>query len=394
MKKLAAFILLFLVAFILSGASGGTAFAASNADEVEEELENEIKENIDGVVSSEMEEYFSSVGGSTISSSLKNFLKSVINGEQPLSISTLFETIWGAVKSSLVSVISALATIVLLSILYNLSGQITSGFKKDSTKQVIYFAIYASIIAIIAALLNSVILSALNLVGAVTTLVELFFPVLLTVTVALGGVSGAAVIESATFILSGTVVKIISAVVMPLFYAAVVFTLIGNLTDNIKFTKLTKAVRSAANWILGLMFGLITTVMTFQGIVGAGVDNVAIKSAKFALSSYVPILGGYLSEGFDIVLAGAVLVKNSLGLAALAILLLIVIIPLVKIVLFSLALKLAAGIIEPMSDGKISSFLYDTASNLNILIEIVLGLFFLIFVMLLLFIASFNAGVT
>ena len=133
------------------------------------------------------------------------------------------------------------------------------------------------------------------------------------------------------------------------------------------------------------MFGLITTF--------AGIDTVAVKSAKFALSSYVPILGGYLSEGFDIVLASGVLIKNALGLGVFVVLSVIIVVPIVKLVLFSSVLKLAAGIIEPVGDPRISELIYNTASNFNLLIAAIAGVGFLIFVMLMIIIGAYNVGV-
>ena len=134
-------------------------------------------------------------------------------------------------------------------------------------------------------------------------------------------------------------------------------------------------------------------LMSAQGIVGASIDNVSIRSAKFALSSYVPILGGYLSDGFDIVLASGVLIKNALGLAGVMMLIAAVAGPVLKILVISLALRLAGGILEPVSDEKISGLLYTTGKNLMVLVSIILGLFFLVFVVFMLVITSCNAGV-
>ena len=67
--------------------------------------------------------------------------------------------------------------------------------------------------------------------------------------------------------------------------------------------------------------------------------------------------------------------------------------PLIKLIMFSLVLKLTAGIVEPVGDKKISEMVYGAAGCLNLLIAAVAGTAFLVFVMLLLIIGAFNTGV-
>ena len=126
---------------------------------------------------------------------------------------------------------------------------------------------------------------------------------------------------------------------------------------------------------------------------GASFDSISIKSAKFALSSYIPILGGYLSEGFDIIMASCVLVKNALGLTAFLILLGIIITPIIKILLLSFSLKIVSSIVEPLGENNLSNLLYDTAGHLNLLIACLGGIAFLVFIILSITIGAFNGGI-
>jgi Stage III sporulation protein AE (spore_III_AE). len=264
---------------------------------------------------------------------------------------------------------------------------------KESTGQIVYYAVYGSIIATVAFIITSAVQAAVSVIASVTKLVDIVFPILLTLMAALGGTTSAAVYQPITLIFTDVVVKVINVAVMPMFFATVVFSIIGNITTNIKLDKLTSAIQSIAKWTLSIMFGVIITLVTAQGIVGASADTISVKSAKFALSSYVPILGGYLSEGFDIVMAGALLLKNAVGLAAVILLFIIILAPVIKILVITLMLRLTAGIVEPLADERISGLLYTTSKNLTILIGIVLGMAFLVFLLLMLVVYTFNMGV-
>ena len=384
------FIAVFIVVFVPFSHANIVAYAKTES--IEEELESEVEEGLNSLISGNLESFFNSLNVED-GTSFRELVERILNGEIVLSVDNVFQLILNAVKDNVFSLLASFITIMLLSMLYGLFNGITSGFAKNNTKQIVYFAIYGAIIAILSVILKDVISTTKQLVDSITTLFEIAFPILLTLVTALGGSVGMQIMQPITLVFSEVILKLINNLILPIFIATIIFTVIGNLSDSVKLEKLTKALKSVASWTLGVAFGVMTTIISLQGIVGASIDTIALRSAKFALSSYVPILGGYLSEGFDIVLAGCVLIKNSMGLAFFLLLITILIGPLVKIVLTSLLMKLVAGLVEPMSDVKISSLLFNTANNLNILISIVLGVTFLCFVIILIVISSFNMGV-
>ena len=384
------FIAVFIVVFAPFSHANIVAYAKTES--IEEELESEVEEGLNSLISGDLESFFNSLNVED-GTSFRELVERILNGEIVLSVDNVFQLILNAVKDNVFSLLASFITIMLLSMLYGLFNGITSGFAKNNTKQIVYFAIYGAIIAILSVILKDVISTTKQLVDSITTLFEIAFPILLTLVTALGGSVGMQIMQPITLVFSEVILKLINNLILPIFIATIIFTVIGNLSDSVKLEKLTKALKSVASWTLGVVFGVMTTIISLQGIVGASIDTIALRSAKFALSSYVPILGGYLSEGFDIVLAGCVLIKNSMGLAFFLLLITILIGPLVKIVLTSLLMKLVAGLVEPMSDVKISSLLFNTANNLNILISIVLGVTFLCFVIILIVISSFNMGV-
>ena len=172
-----------------------------------------------------------------------------------------------------------------------------------------------------------------------------------------------------------------------------VFTIVGHLSDTVKLNKLKNSFKSLGNWTLGITFSILTTFVTMQGLVGASIDSISIKSAKFAISSYVPILGGYLSEGFDIVMGSLVIIKNAFGFSIFLALLSLILAPLIKVLIFSLSLKLVAGFVETTGSDKISSLLYDLSGNFNMILSMLAGVFFILFLFMVLTVGAFNGGI-
>lgn len=181
-----------------------------------------------------------------------------------------------------------------------------------------------------------------------------------------------------------------TTIALPALIVAIVFSVVGNLSGTVKLGGAAKFCISAAKWVLYTTFFLFLAFLSVQGITAAIYDNVSVRAAKFAMSKYIPVIGGYLSEGFNVILAGSVLIKNAVGLTAVVVLLMTVLPVLIKIIAVSLSLKLAGAITEPFEGGKITSLLNSVSSGVNLLIAVVCGLAFLYFVFLILLIASGN----
>lgn len=369
-----------------------TEVAYANS-EIEDELKKEVEENLDSLIDQNLNEYFSELQIDFQGMDFKNWLLSVINGEQEFSIDNVGETLLNSLKTTFKTTLLSLLSILVLSLLSSFSSSLTAGFKKEGTKQIIHFAVYGSIICTLAIMIGDIIKSVTSTLSTVQSFIEVIFPVFITLFTALGGSAGVTFIEPTTLILSNVVLKVILSAIIPIFTATMIFTFVGNLTDTIKLEKLTKTFKSIANWTLVIVFSILTTFVSVQGIVGSSIDTITVKSAKFALSSYVPILGGYLSEGFDIVLASCVLIKNALGLSMFFIVLTIVFAPIIKILCLSLCLKLISSFVEPVGEVKLSTLLFDTANNLNLLVASLAGVAFLLFIVTILIIGAFNGGV-
>ena len=206
---------------------------------------------------------------------------------------------------------------------------------------------------------------------------EVVFPLLLTIMTAIGGTMSVSIYQPAVALLSSAIMHIFTSVLMPIFIFSIVFTIISNLTSTVKLEKFTKFFQSTFKWIIGGIFTVFMAFLSIQGITASTYDGVSIRTAKYAIRSYVPILGGYLSEGFDVIMASSVLIKNAIGASGLLLMFSSIISPIVKIVVFILVLKLAAAILEPLTDVRISDFIYSVSKSLSMLIVMILGVAFM-----------------
>ena len=229
-----------------------------------------------------------------------------------------------------------------------------------------------------------------NTVISIKSQMDAIFPILLTLLTAVGGSVSASIYQPAMVLLTNVISGFVTYVLMPIFIFSIVFSIISNLSPTVKLDKFSGFLNSSYKWLMGLVFTIFTAFLSLQGISASSVDGISIRTAKYAIKSYVPLLGSYLSDGMGIILASSNLIKNAVGAAGLFLLLATIISPLIDLIVFMLALKLVAGIVEPLGNKQIANFVSSIAKNLTLLISLIVALSFVYFIMVGLVMCSAN----
>lgn len=369
----------------------------SNSSDAEEEL----SENLDTILGEldlkSIEDYFNSLTEEQKalfgSSSLMERLRLIVSGEMKMSYGDFFSYMFASIGVSFTKYIPFIVGVIAISIAFSLLQNIRSKSSSESVQNIVHFANMALIVIFLLIQLTGIITATMKLISSLQAQMNLFFPIILTLMVSVGAGTSAGVYQPAVAVLSSGISEIIIVIILPCFILSNVFTIIGNLSDGIKLKKMSDFFGTVSKWLLGTMFFLFMAFLSIQGITASIYDGVSVRTAKFALSKYVPIIGGYLSEGLNLFLAGSVLVKNAVGMTGVIMLIVSVIPVLAQIIVFNLSLHLTAAIIEPLGNSKVSSMLTTVAKNTAMLAAIVLAITFLYFIFLILVVSTGNVSI-
>jgi stage III sporulation protein AE len=220
-----------------------------------------------------------------------------------------------------------------------------------------------------------------NSINSMVNLMNTLFPILLTLMIGTGGSVTAGVFQPIVAIISTYVASFFKMFILPLFMISFVFNIISNISDNVKLDKFSSFINSLFKWSVGLIFTLFFAIFTIQGITAGKFDSLSIRTTKYTIKSYVPIMGGYLSDGMDLILSSTLLIKNSVGLVGVLMIISSILNPIIEIVIFSLVMKLISAILQPMGSNKISNFLSGTSKSVTVLSTSVIAIGFMYLVM-------------
>ena len=376
--------LLALPAILLTSAISKTPSFALSASSEEESLEEELDQAIDDQLGdldfSELEDILNgSEGGSELFGGMSFFdkLVSIINGDFANDSSSVWEAILNLIFDGVLTFLPVIATIIAVSILGGMMQNLKPSFGKKSVGSIIHFVTYGVVIILTFSIVMRMITLTSNTLTSIKSQMDAVFPILLTMLTAVGGNVSVSVYQPAMALLSSFVINIFTMILLPLFLISTVLALVSNLSNNVKLDKLIGFMRSLFKWIVGIVFTVFIGFAAVQGITAGSIDGLSIKTAKFAIKSYIPLVGSYISDGFYILLASSSLIKNAIGAAGLLLLAGTLLSPILELVIFMLALKLMAGIIEPLGDGKIASFVSTLSKNMSLLISMLVAVSFM-----------------
>ncbi len=390
-------LLILLITFSLFLLSGGVSAEAENksAEEVEEEVIEEVERYVDSLDLGELQAFIRDLDAPSAFKdlSLKEYIGKIVKGEIPLSVENIFTYFGESALGALSNMLAALLTVMILAVMSSILSGLTSGFQKKQTIEIVHYVFYALVVSIVMVKIAEMVTECREVIDALTKMTDSAFPPLITLMSALGGKVSSSIYKPQLALFCRVITNVIRSVILPLFTAGIAFCLISNLSSAVKMDKIQSAIRYISTFIITAIFGLFITYLTVAGISGGMADGVSIKAAKFVLSNYVPILGGYLSQGFDLISAGCVLVKNAIGLIGILSVVFLIVKPILHIVVFTFALKVVASLVQPIGDKRISDFLYSVSNATKTLITAILGTGFVFIVSLLLMVVTCNVGV-
>ena len=385
---MALFALLCLLLLCLTLSSEPVAASALTAEEeaVIEQLQEEVQKLLDALDTEELEAYLATLPQYE-GSDLKEMLASIVTGDFSLDYSSLWQSVLALVWEEGKVMLPAFAVILAVTLLCGILNSAKNGFLKSTMTDIIHFAAYLSVGAVLLSVLISVLQAGFSAIGSMQRQMQIIYPILLTLMAASGGAVSAGIYRPAVAFLSSAVCEMFTAVVLPTSVVVIVLTFVGSLSDEVKTSKLGDFFKSVNKWLIGLALGLLGIFLTVQGITAAQYDGISLRAAKYLVSGSVPIVGGFLSGGLDLVLAGSALIKNAVGSFAVFLLFGAILRPVLLFAAFQLFLRLSAAVAEPVG-GRISAFLSRLASDCGFFLAGLCCIAFLYFLTLILLVCS------
>ena len=180
-----------------------------------------------------------------------------------------------------------------------------------------------------------------------------------TGTVAMGGAA------ASTFVAMQVFLHICKSVLMPLVCVITVFSVSDKIGEIPYLNGIAAILKQILKWGTGFMITVYSVVIGLQTQAAASMDSLAGKSMKYAVGSFVPVVGATLSDSLETVIAGAKTVASALGVAGIIGVGYICVVPLINICTVSVCFKLASAIASVTSQKRVSSVIEEFSRSIG-----------------------------
>lgn len=353
----------------------------TNAKEIEQNLNNAVINELNQIDFTELnaivDEFNTKQSNIFSISNVKNKIYSIISGENAISYDNVIASICSNLVELFLKYLPILSVIIAIGVLGNLLNGAKSKFNDKSTGNLINLVCFMTVAVIIIGIINNLITATSKSLTGMVNQMNVLLPILLSVMVGLGANATVGTFQPAVAIMSTYVADFFNYFVLSLFILSFVFSIISNISSNVKLDKFSSFISSLFKWSVGAVFTLFFAVFSIQGISAGSFDSVSIRTTKYTIKSYVPVMGGYLSDGMDLILSSTVLIKNSIGIVGMLLIISTIISPILEIAVCSLMLKLMSAVLQPMGNSKISTFLSEVSKLITMLSTCIIAVGFM-----------------
>ena len=342
---------------------------------------DEINDDLEGLYDyiSTMKSNFELINDLDPVSYIKNYIST---GKGNLSFSKICDAAFSLLFKEVKTVLSMCIIIVVIGIICSLIKNLQSAFSSESISEIAFYACYALMIIV----LTRTFIISLDLAKDIITQISGFMSKLLPILVVMLGVAGGFT-ESATMdpIVLGTTIiipKIYLNIILPLILITFVLQFTNNISTEPKISNLCSLVKSSVLWIQGLILTVYIGLLTVRGITASTIDAVTLKTAKFTIDNFIPIVGKTFSDAIASVAGYSLIIKNAIGSVGLLVLILIILYPIIKIFLSSIILKISSSLLEPIADKRITKAVFSAGDSLILILSSVLCVSLMFFVLI------------
>ena len=342
---------------------------------------DEINDDLEGLYDyiSTMKSNFELINDLDPVSYIKNYIST---GKGNLSFSKICDAAFSLLFKEVKTVLSRCIIIVVIGIICSLIKNLQSAFSSESISEIAFYACYALMIIV----LTRTFIISLDLAKDIITQISGFMSKLLPILVVMLGVAGGFT-ESATMdpIVLGTTIiipKIYLNIILPLILITFVLQFTNNISTEPKISNLCSLVKSSVLWIQGLILTVYIGLLTVRGITASTIDAVTLKTAKFTIDNFIPIVGKTFSDAIASVAGYSLIIKNAIGSVGLLVLILIILYPIIKIFLSSIILKISSSLLEPIADKRITKAVFSAGDSLILILSSVLCVSLMFFVLI------------
>lgn len=284
-------------------------------------------------------------------------LADILTNGFKLDWQSIVHTFAGELLKELIANIHLLSKLLFLAVLCALLQNLAGNFEKFSVATLAYDVCYIFMMTITLTVFFNMMVMARDTVANMVSFMEALLPLLISLIAAIGAISTAALFTPLMVFILNSISIIVKDAVLPFLLLAAFLDCVNYLSVKYRLNNLCSLFKECGMITLSFTLVIFIGVITIYGITGSAMDGLALRTAKFAAATFVPVVGGMFSDAVSVVMSASLLLKNAVGIFGILVIAMVCVLPLIKLLALTMILKSAGALIQPVGDEKIASSL-------------------------------------
>ncbi len=195
-------------------------------------------------------------------------------------------------------------------------------------------------------------------------------PVMEAVYLTSGNVTGAAVSGTGINLMITFIQTLYANVLAPCVSVCFLLSITSAVSGNRGVSFMAGALRGIVTGALVLMMTLMTFVLSMQSGIASAADTFAAKTIKFALGSYLPIIGGTVADSFSMVSSSLGVIKQMAGVTGIVVVVIVMLAPLAGLLINRVALGMTGAVAGVLGCDREQALFRETGSLCTLLLAI------------------------
>ena len=155
---------------------------------------------------------------------------------------------------------------------------------------------------------------------------------------------------------------------IPVQYLFLAVSMAGNVLESDFLKNLKDSMKGMLLWCLKTLLSLFTAYLGITGVVAGSADAAAVKAAKVAFGTLVPVVGSVLAEASEAVLVGAGVLRGAMGIYGILAILAVFLEPFCQIGIQYLILKATAAFCGLFAPKAVTTVIGDFSEVMRMLL--------------------------
>ena len=322
-----------------------------------EELDfDEIEQSVDEILGGEFQ--------------FENTVMELLSGEQPFTLEGFVAAVVEQLQNNWRTEKHLLLSILLLGIAAALMSNFSNIFQNQQIAEVSFEITYLLLFLILLQIFSGAMEITREVLLGIQDFMNVLVPAFcLAVTMASGSTTALVFYEFFLGLIY-FIQRLIQNGLMALIQVHVILVFVNHLTKEEYLSQMKEMASKVTVWLLKSMLAVVIGFNTIQGILNPAVDS--LKTTLFSRAAeMIPGIGNIAGSVTDVVLGSSVLIKNGIGVAALVVIVLICLMPLVKLGVRMMLLELAAALLQPVSDKRMTGCVAGVGEGIRLLFRVV-----------------------